>query len=230
VPLRTPLSAVTSSFLAARSTASSFRLAGRPRGDESAGCDLPPRPDARWSAHAGQDDALLKSCPPGATRVAPGLEVRTGRGACDPKSKRPYPSVQALRIKQGTPAHHAGHPAPAVSDRTDFRKPPEAFGAYRKNPIGSGSFRTLPQDHQKELGPNRHRFREARKGAPTHWAGTPWAVCRAFQLLCQVESAAWEKEKRQGRGARQHSLRSATAPLQRHGSRVPSLTFVTSAP
>jgi hypothetical protein len=50
-------------------------------------------------------------------------------------------------------------------------------------------FRKIPQDAQKEYGPNHHDFREARKGAPTHRAGTPWRLCRGWHGFCQAESA-----------------------------------------
>jgi hypothetical protein len=102
VPLKTPLSAVTSSFLAARSTASSFRLAARHlyRNRRLRPAALPWHCLAHTLlAHAGQDDAL-NSCPPSAALAAPG-----SRGSNRSRGFRPQnglsPSVQASRIKPG---------------------------------------------------------------------------------------------------------------------------------
>jgi hypothetical protein len=66
--------------------------------------------------------------------------VRTGRGASGPK-KRSSPSVQAFELSL-EPQREAR--APAVSDRTGFRKLPEALGAKRKTAIGSAPLQIDP--------------------------------------------------------------------------------------
>src|SRR4030088_2954644 len=97
VSLKTPLSVVTSSFLAARSTASSFRLAAprHTRGSPVATC----RPSL----------ALHKPAQAGAPEfLPPGADVsRTGFPRFEPVAgllapKRSSPSVQAFCIKPGS--------------------------------------------------------------------------------------------------------------------------------
>src|SRR3979411_2542171 len=90
VPLKTPLSVVTSSFLAARSTASSFRLASR---HECGNRRL--RPAAltlvlhKCCADLGRGDALQILPPKARGEPHRVLEVRTGRGAHHPKTVFP---------------------------------------------------------------------------------------------------------------------------------------------
>src|SRR3954451_8360815 len=119
VSLKTPLSVVTSSFLAARSTASSFRLAAarHTRGPPDATAVRP------WRCKNPSRTALQRSCPPRRGfephRVP---EVRTGRGAVGPQNGLPHLCRRFALSRD---------PAPAVSDRMDFQKPPEVLGAQR---------------------------------------------------------------------------------------------------
>ncbi len=54
-----------------------------------------------------------------------------------------------------------------------------------KPPIVPAPFRVIPRDIQKEQGPDHQLFHEARKGAPTHWAGTPSPLFSAPGRFCK---------------------------------------------
>ncbi len=56
-----------------------------------------------------------------------------------------------------------------------------------KPPIVPAPFRVIPRDIQKEQGPNHQLFHEARKGAPTHWAGTPSPLFSAPGRFCKQD-------------------------------------------
>src|SRR6476659_707444 len=96
VSLRTPLSVVTSSFLAARSTASSFRLAA-PRETRGSPVATAVRP---WRYTNPSRTALQRSCPQ--ARIDPHRVPRFEPVAGLLAPKRSSPSVQALRIKPGS--------------------------------------------------------------------------------------------------------------------------------
>src|ERR1700754_3172647 len=119
VSLKTPLSVVTSSFLAARSTASSFRLAA-PRHTRGPPVATAVRP---WCCKNPSRTALQRSCPPGAGLSRTGFpRFEPVAGLLGPQNGLPHLCRRFALSRD---------PAPAVSDRMDFQKPPEVLGAQR---------------------------------------------------------------------------------------------------
>jgi hypothetical protein len=162
VALKTPLSAVTSSFLAARSTASSFRLAARVHIRE------PPVATAILTlrlTNAGRT-ALLRSCPPGADGSRTGLsrfEPVAGRAA----PKRSSPSVQAIRIKPGAGTCSLGQDGlPETAGRPWRPKKSRAWPRL----LSDKSRRTSKRNKVLTAMFSLKRAKARRQ----HWAGTPW--------------------------------------------------------
>jgi hypothetical protein len=192
----------------------------------------------------GQDD-VLKSCPPSAALAAPGPRGSNRSRGLWPQNGL-SPSVQALRIKPGSWVKILGQTKSRhLQSRTGRAsgKPRKALAPQEKLRSSSTPFRSIPRDVQKERSPNCCLFHEARKGAPTHRAGTPSHLCRGSRRFCQVESDAWNRNpslrsnlaepfpgdgpidpRRMGRMTHRVSLSSprhpSNAPLQRHKSRI----------
>ena len=106
---------------------------------------------AHESRRPRQDDALQILPPKARRKPHRVLEVRTGRGAHHPKTVFPR-LCRHFQLSQDPSRKDLSRkaPAPAVLDRTDFRKLPEALGTKQKNAICLGSLQQIPQDVQKE--------------------------------------------------------------------------------